>query len=188
MDIQRTRAVDALRNLGLKDADSILGEYAQQGPFGAIESGAITPDEFHRQLAARMPPGVSYDDIDRAFIRFLVGIPIHRLDALRRLRKQYRIFLLSNTNPIMWESEIKDQFRQQGLTINDYFDGIVTSFEAKVMKPDPAIFRYAQQKLGLIPEETLFLDDSQDNCDTARRLGFNVALVRPGTEFENLIS
>lgn len=187
MDIERMRAVRALEALGMKNANEILGEYAQQGPFGALESGAITVDEFHRQMASYMPAGVSDDAIDKAFVKFLVGIPRHRLEALRRLRKRYGIYMLSNTNPIMWETEIKEQFRQEGLEMEDYFDGIVTSFEAKAMKPDPAIFRYAAQKLGIVPSETLFLDDSEVNCEAARALGWNAVRIEPGEEFEAVL-
>jgi len=69
-----------------------------------------------------------------------------------RLRRSYRVYMLSNTNPIMWKSKIRDDFGQQGLTREDYFDGIVTSFEAKALKPDRAIFDYACRKLGIRPD------------------------------------
>lgn len=183
MDIDRMRAVRALEALGMATANEVLGQYAQQGPFGDIESGAIGIDEFHRRMASLIDRPVSYDDIDRAFVAFLVGIPSHRLDALLRLRSRYRVYMLSNTNPIMWEGEIKRQFRQQGREMDDYFDGIVTSFQARVMKPDPAIFDYTRRKLGIEPAETLFLDDSQANCDAAAALGWQTACIAPGTEF-----
>lgn len=187
MDIDRMRAVRALQALGMADADKVLGEYAQQGPFGAIESGEIDSDEFHRRMAELIPGHVEDDDIDRAFVRFLIGIPAHRLESLRALRRRYGIYMLSNTNPIMWETEIKRQFRQEGLEIGDYFDGIVTSFEAKCMKPSPEIFEYTRRMLGIEPAETLFLDDSETNCEAARALGWNAVRVVPGTEFIELI-
>lgn len=187
MDIERMRAVRALEAIGMTNANEVLGEYAQKGPFGALESGLISIEEFHRQMAAYIPGGVDYAALDHAFLQFLIGIPEHRLDELVQLRKRYRIYLLSNTNPIMWETEIKAQFRQQGLEIEDYFDGIVTSFEAKVMKPDAAIFDYARRKLGIKPSETLFLDDSEQNCEAARHLGWNAACVTPAREFSEII-
>lgn len=130
---------------------------------------------------------VADEEIDKAFIAFLVGIPRKRLTILRDLRKRFGVYLLSNTNPLMWETEIKRQFRQEGLEIEDYFDGIVTSFEAKVMKPAPRIFEYAEQKLGIAPAETLFLDDSPVNCEAARGLGWNAAEVPPGKEFADVL-
>lgn len=188
MDIERMRAVRALEAIGLKDAGTLLGEYSQQGPFGALESGAITVDEWRDTIIGHIGRPVDPDAVDRAFVAFLVGIPAHRLDALRELRRRYGVYMLSNTNPLMWDTEIRRQFQQQGMEREDYFDGIVTSFEAKVMKPDAGIFRYAEQKLGILPGETLFLDDSEANCEAARALGWHAAHVAPGAEFTDIIS
>ena len=65
---------------------------------------------------------------------------------------------------------------------------MVTSFEAKSMKPDERIFGYAVETLGIKPEETIFLDDSQRNLDAAGRLGFKTLLVSPGEEFYALLT
>lgn len=188
MDIEKERCVAAFEELGLRDARSYFGDFSQQGPFMRLEQGSISPDEFHAALRTGLPEGVSDEAIDRAFCKFLIGIPAHRLDELRRLRRSYRVYMLSNTNPIMWKSKIRDDFGQQGLTREDYFDGIVTSFEAKALKPDRAIFDYACRKLGIRPEETLFIDDSQANLDAAAALGFRTALAAPHTEFIQVIT
>lgn len=188
MDIEKERCVAAFEELGLRDARSYFGDFSQQGPFMRLEQGTISPDEFHTALRTGLPEGVSDEAIDRAFCKFLTGIPAHRLDELRRLRRSYRVYMLSNTNPIMWKSKIRDDFGQQGLTREDYFDGIVTSFEAKALKPDRAIFDYACRKLGIRPEETLFIDDSQANLDAAAALGFRTALAAPHTEFIQVIT
>lgn len=187
MNLDRMRAVRNFQALGMKDADKVLGEYAQQGPFGALESGAIDVAEFHRQMSALIPGGASDEDIDRAFISFLDGIPEKRLEALLALRKQFKVYLLSNTNELMWNTEIKRQFSRNGRHIDDYFDGIVTSFVAKVMKPAPGIFNYTEKMLGIRPEETLFLDDSSANCEAAAALGWHTAVVEPGVEFSDII-
>ena len=51
------------------------------------------------------------------------------------------------------------------------FDVLIWSFQHNLAKPDPAIYHLALQKLGTIPEETLFIDDKQVNIDAARALG-----------------
>ena len=126
MDIDRNRAVHALEAIGLTEADSLLGEYGQKGAFLALEKGEIDAAEFRSQLRPLFNRPVSDSEIDEAFTRFLIGIPQHRLKALRELRKRYKVYMLSNTNPIMFEGFITDQFRQEGLEMSDYFDGVVT--------------------------------------------------------------
>lgn len=185
VDIDRMRAVRSLERLGMKDAGRYLGDYGQNGPFADLEAGLIEPDEFHRQVRAIIggEPEATDGQIDRAFNAFLVGVPAERLAALRELRGRYGIYLLSNTNAVMWEERIPSFFRSEGREMADYFDGMVTSFEAKCMKPSAAIFRYAERTLGIKPDETLFLDDSAANVEAARELGFHALQVPPGSNF-----
>ncbi len=187
MDIDKNDCVRAFERLGLANASSYFGDYSQTGPFMLLEEGAISPDEFHAALRADLPDGVSDAQIDAAFCEFLTGIPPYRLQWLRDLRKQKRVYMLSNTNPVMWHSKIAREFEQEGGSLSDYFDGCVTSFEAKALKPEKKIFDYAIRTLGIKPEETLFLDDSESNVQAARALGFQAEVVPPGTEFMDIL-
>lgn len=188
MDIRRLNCVASFERLGMKDADSFLGEYSQKGPFLQLEEGLINEAQFRDAVREYIDGEVTDEQIDKAFCDFLVGIPAYRLEQLRQLKKQYGIYMLSNTNPIMWHSRIAEEFRQEGMEREDYFDGIVTSFEALSIKPDAKIFHTVVEKLGIKPEETLFLDDSQKNLDAASALGFHTLLVAPGSEFFDLIN
>lgn len=187
MDIKRNNCVEAFRLLGLEDPNKYFGEFGQKGPFGQIEQGLISPALFHREIREMLPETVTDAQIDAAFNKFLIGIPVERLRQLQLLRQKYSINLLSNTNIIMWESKIAEEFRKDGLNVNGYFDGIVTSFEAKLLKPDPEIFLYAADKLGIKPEETLFLDDSAENVEFAKGVGFQGAQVPQGKEFYQIL-
>jgi len=187
MDIRRENAVAALEALGMKEANDFLGEYGQKGPFLALEKGELTPEEFRAQVRPMLRPGVTDAEIDAAFDRFLTGIPVHRLRALERLHRTRRIYMLSNTNAIMWRGKIAEEFRKDGHDMGYYFDGWVPSFEVHAYKPDAEIFRIARERFELVPERTLFLDDSEANCRAAAALGFRTAHVRPGTEFMDYI-
>ena len=187
MDIRKERCVEAFEALGLKDASGYFGEFSQQGPFMALERGDISVAEFHEALRPNLPAGTSDQAIDAAFCRFLIGIPAHRLRALEELKAKYNVYLLSNTNPIMWDSTIRTEFEKDGHDREYYFDGMVTSFEANSLKPEEKIFRYTADTLGIDPAETLFFDDSQANLDAAAKLGFKTALVAPGTEFVDIL-
>lgn len=188
MDIERMNCVAAFKRLGMADPEEFLGDYAQKGPFMLIEEGLISPDGFRAQIRRLLPSPVADSQIDSAFEEFLIGIPRHRLEAIRELRKRYHTYVLSNTNPIMWNGKIAREFAQEGGSIDDYFDGMVTSFEAKCMKPAARIFRYAIDRLGIKPDETLFLDDSTANLETAAHLGFHTALVSHGTDMTQILA
>ncbi|MDE6787206.1 MAG: HAD-IA family hydrolase, partial [Muribaculaceae bacterium] len=80
-------------------------------------------------------------------------------------------FMLSNTNPVMYHTWIDRAFRQEGGSVNDYFDGIVVSFQELTCKPDVNIFKNLMRRYGLNPTETLMLDDSDKNCRAAAEAG-----------------
>lgn len=187
MDIKKENCIEAFRSIGLRNPEDYFGEFSQKGPFMLLERGDMSTDEFHAALRRDLPPGTTDQQIDHAFCKFLIGIPAERLKQLRQLRNDYKVYMLSNTNPIMWNSTIKDEFTKEGMQREDYFDGMVTSFAANSLKPEEKIFRYAIEHLGIKPEETIFLDDSAVNLEAAAKLGFKTALVDPGTEFIDII-
>ena len=119
MDIRRLNCVASFERLGMKDADSFLGEYSQKGPFLQLEEGLINEAQFRDAVREYIDGEVTDEQIDKAFCDFLVGIPTYRLEQLRQLKKQYGIYMLSNTNPIMWHSRIAEEFRQEGMERED---------------------------------------------------------------------
>lgn len=187
VDLDRNRCLQALLDIGLEDADNLIGLYIQEGVFADLEAGQISAADFRAEVHKDLPPEVTDEQLDAAFSSFIVDIPRRRLECLRRLRKRYGVYLLSNTNPIMYEGILAELFKQEGLTVDDYFDGITVSFKAGCSKPFREIFDYAVETMGIVPEETLFLDDGPDNIEAARQCGFNALLVPPGTEFEDLL-
>lgn len=183
IDLDRQRAADSLQALGVADADQRLGQYVQKPPFLELETGRITAGEFFdelRHICAVSRPGSAVTDrqLADAFNAFLVDLPVRRLARLRELRMAgYRIFALSNTNPVMYDSWIADRFRQEGGNICDYFDGIVTSFQELTCKPDPAIFQTLLRRYGLQGAQTLMLDDSEANCRAAAECGIHALRI-----------
>lgn len=178
IDLDRNRAVEALAALGITDAGTLLGEYGQKGPFLLLETGELTAAGFYDSLISLCRPGTTCTDVQDAFERFLVSLPVERLGAIGRLRRQgYRVYVLSNTNPVMFNHWIDLAFRQEGKTMSDYFDGIVVSYREGMCKPDPQIWRHLMARYGLEPSETLMLDDSAANCASARSLGLEAVQV-----------
>ena len=62
------------------------------------------------------------------------------------------------------------------------FDVLVWSYQLRIAKPDPAIYRHVLKELGTRPEETLFVDDKQVNIDAARALGMKGSVFTTVTE------
>jgi epoxide hydrolase-like predicted phosphatase len=88
------------------------------------------------------------------------------LEQVIRLRQAgYRTGLLSN----FWDSA--RQFWAEVHPFAENFDDIVISAEVGLMKPDPRAYYLAARRLGVVPPETLFVDDFIENIAGARAAG-----------------
>lgn len=174
VDLDKERCLQSFEKLGI-DARGCLGQYVQGGIFSRIETGTASVSEFFDALRD-MSGRKDLDDgrLAAAWNSFLVGIPRERLDCIGRLKEKYRLFLLSNTNEIHWHYSVEDFFTCAGHTVDYYFNRIFLSYEMGLAKPDKAIFLRAVEESGVNPEETLFIDDSLDNCTAASSTGLRV--------------
>lgn len=178
IDLDRNRCVRAFERLGLHGVDSMLGLYRQEEPFLSIETGRISVAQFYDHLRELIGRPVADSQFENAFDEFLLGLPVERLAALRAMKHRgLKLFMISNTNAVMYDGWIKRAFMQEGLRVGDYFDGIVTSFAEGICKPDPQIFQTVLRRYGLNAGETVLLDDSEANCAEARRLGMHAVRI-----------
>lgn len=87
------------------------------------------------------------------------------LDWMTRLRATgIRTAILSNMG-----EDLLGYMRKHFAWLKE-FDALVWSCEIHATKPEPAIYRRVLQKLGVLPEEALFLDDKEENVEGARKL------------------
>jgi putative hydrolase of the HAD superfamily len=125
-----------------------------------LETGALPEEEFEPQFASRL--GVSGTDlIDRLFAG---SAPDERmLEALRRARRAgVRTGLISNS----WGTRRYDRAQ-----LAELFDGVVLSGEVGLRKPAPEIYELGAQRIGIEPEECVFVDDLPFNLTPAADLG-----------------
>lgn len=173
IDLDRQRCLDNFSKLGISDVESLLDIYHQQDFFQKYEKGLITTAEFRDVIRAKTEKPVTDAQIDDAWNSFLVNIPSYKLDLLLNLRKDYVVYLLSNTNELHWEWSCKHAFSYKAFRVEDYFEHIFLSYKMKMAKPDAGIFRKVLDETGIVPQETLFIDDSDANCRTAEALGIS---------------
>lgn len=170
--LDRQRCADKFRALGLEGMEQNLDLYHQQGFLHDYERGVMTSAEFREAVRSRLPGRqVSDADIDDAWNSILGTIPSYKLDLLLRLRKDYVVYLLSNTNEIHWEWSCQHAFPYKTFRVEDYFEEIFLSFRMQLAKPDVRIFEQVIAETGIDPVQTLFIDDSVANCLAAGSLG-----------------
>lgn len=188
--LNRSACIEAFTKIGFPGFDQILNEYLQGGFFLEYEKGEISTDEFRDIIRSYIDPEIreSITDLQiyQAMGSFLDIIPQYKLDLIISLKKSYRIFMLSNSNPIAIDV-VRPYFERDGLVLEDYFDKLYLSYQMKMAKPDPEIFKSLLSDSGIKAEETLFIDDSPANIATAANLGFETILFIPGENLNNAI-
>ena len=170
--LSQENAIRHFEEIGDKDARQHLDPFCQQGIFGDLESGSITPETFREQLSQLIGRELTMDECFYAWHGYVESVPQRNLDMLLQLREMgYQVCLLSNTNPFMMQWAFSSDFSADGHPISHYFDHLYLSYECKVMKPSPEIFRMMLEGQNAKPEETLFIDDSPRNVEVAGSLG-----------------
>ena len=167
-------AIRRFEEIGLIDARQHLDAFHQHGIFGDLESGRISAEVFREELSRIIGRQLTMDECFYAWHGYVESVPQRNLDMLLRLRQQgYKVCLFSNTNPFMMQWACSPAFDGGHHPIDYYFDRLYLSYECKVMKPSPEIFRMMLEGQQSTADETLFIDDSPNNCAAAEVLGIH---------------
>ena len=137
-----------------------------------LERGELTVDEF----SERFGPLLGVEETDGLVERLFAGIVADEamVDAVRRVKASGRpTGLISNS----WGGTSYDRVADA----NELFDVMVISGEVGLNKPGPEIFQLAADRLGVAPEECVFVDDLRENCEGAEAVGMT-AIVHRGAE------
>ena len=189
IDYSLERSIEAFRRIGYGQIETLIDPYRQSGVLLQLEKGEVGPEALYDEISRSVGRPVDPKAIDAALCGFLLDIPDYKLDMLLDLRRRgFRLFMLSNTNTIMMTYMKNGVFRKQGLTIDAYFDRLFLSYRMKLVKPYPEIYRKMIDESGILPAESLFIDDSEANIRTAASLGFNTYLAAQHEDFRNLFS
>ena len=138
-----------------------------------FDTGIITAPTFRKRMKALLHQEKMTDQkFDAIWCGMLLEIPRERIEAIEKVKKHYKIFLMSNTNVIHYDLYIRDlQLRFGYHEFDELFHKSYFSFAEHLEKPDPRFFELILDHEGLLPEETLFIDDTAENIKAAQSLG-----------------
>ncbi len=175
--LDKQRCIDAFEKLGF-NLTPFIGTYAQAGILSRIERGEAEISEFCEEIRKVSGLPLKDSDICEAWASFLTEVPHERIEMLRRIRKNYPLCVLSNTNEIHWGLAENKYFVQPGERIEDLFSHVFLSYKMGVEKPEKEIFERVINTLQQPADSLLFLDDSEENCKAARKSGLR-SLIAP---------
>ncbi len=157
--------------------------YMEQSVFSDLEKGDISPEEFRNKVISDYKLNVKSDkDFDIIWNKTLTGLKPYSLSVIRELKKNARLYLLSNTNDIHYK-----YFEPECRELFSYFDGLFFSYKIGFRKPDPQIFEYMANKTGIVPGNSVFIDDTKRNVQSAEKTGFNIFLIENQKTIKDLL-
>lgn len=180
------RGVRAFREvLGYDRITELLDPSHQKGIFGAMEGGEISADEFRASVLAESRPGSTPEDVDRCVRSILNPVLPETAAAVRSVYGRFPLYLLSNNNPIGMPACL-ELMGKAGIG-GELFEDMFVSSEMKMLKPSREFYLEAVRRIGLPPQEILFIDDSLTNVEAARALGIDARWLEPGMPLSVLL-
>ena len=145
------------------------------------EQGLISTDEFLEFYLENFP-NLDKDSLLDSWNHILLDFPNLRLDFLEQLatEKKYKLILLSNTNELHmnWVKENIGFYEE----FKSYFDAFYLSHEIQLRKPNANIFEFVLNENKIKAEESLFIDDTEENIISASKLGIHTWHLNPETD------
>ncbi len=173
LDLDFKRTIDAFEKLGLQNFENMFSQFKADELFEKLETGRLTEADFYVAVKNRTTKEITEAAIDDAWNALILHFREESLALLEELAADYKLYLLSNTNSIHLKYFKKLFTDQTGKPLLDeYFNKAWYSNEVGLRKPGAEIFEFALKDENLLATETLFIDDTLINIETAQKLGF----------------
>lgn len=124
--------------------------------------GLIKDNQFHGAMAERLGLPIAH------WHHVVQGVEqpnSELLDYITGLHRSYKTGILSNANRGVLDKKIGRK------RLEDVFDAVVVSAEVGVAKPDIQMYKLALERLGVKPQECIYIDDKQSFVDAAQSIG-----------------
>jgi FMN phosphatase YigB (HAD superfamily) len=160
------------KKLGVESSERL------DGIWRAGSLGTIPLAEVHRAIGELLgwPPTRVDAVMSDIWTEYLGTLNVELLEFFRGLRPRYRTGILSNSFVGARERE------QDHYGVDQWSDDLVYSHEVGMCKPDPRIYLLTCERLGVRPEETVFLDDVEANVVAAREVGMSAILFQDNAQ------
>ncbi|MVM30071.1 HAD-IA family hydrolase [Spirosoma sp. HMF4905] len=165
--------------------DEVWAVWKQHGLINQYETGLVDDAAFRDHVRRLLKNDTETSDrwadevIDTAWNTVLLDLPVERIERIKELKQNYRLFLLSNTSPIHIRrvNYILTSLNQP--TLEELFERVFYSYDVRLAKPSPEIYQHVLTEAGIVPEETAFFDDNAANIQGAAALGIQAVQVQP---------
>ena len=172
LNLDYDKTVDEFKKIGILNFQDLYTQKMQNILFDDFEKGEVSSAEFISCLIDSENLKIKEIDFINAWNAMLLEIPVKKLEFIDALKKDYKVFLLSNTNEIHI-NKFEDDLKKNNMLNQFYkcFDKVYYSSRMGKRKPDENCFKQVLEENQLVPQQTLFIDDSVQHIKGAKRIG-----------------
>lgn len=166
IDYDQTIPLESLKKLSdlpLNEIKQILVE--KDDTMLRFDRGELSRIDFYKTMCRHLGLDISRDEFEKLWNSLFLPDPLMSEKLLLKLKRRYRLLMLSNTNEIHFE------FIWENFKIVHHIEDRLLSFELGCLKPNASIYRKAIDRAGVLPGEILFFDDKPENVEAARKAG-----------------
>jgi putative hydrolase of the HAD superfamily len=187
LDLDMKKAQQEFEKLGINNFREMLALGQAPSVVFEHEIGKITDEQFVEELRKLAGKSATAELILSAWNSMLIGFSVETMELLLQLKSKYRLFLFSNTNGIHVKAfnKLYEQAMGKG-SLGDHFEKMYYSHVMGRRKPGKEAFEYIINENGLIPSETLFVDDSESNIKGAKDAGLQAFHINKGASIMDL--
>ena len=179
LNLDYSKTVKEFNKLGVFNFEKLYSKKKQSKVFDDFEKGRFSAEKFISKIKQSEKLDIKEFDFINAWNAMLLEIPKERIEFIKKLKKDYNIFLLSNTNEIHIKKFEADLRRNNCLIdFQDCFEEIYYSSDMGMRKPDNNCFNKVLKDHNLKARETLFIDDSYQHIEGAKKAGINSILLK----------
>ena len=172
LNISYQKTINEFEQLGIENSSSFYSKKKQTNIFNLLETGKITEQNFVSEIKKNCTIASS-EQIRYAWNAMLLDLPEDRIYLLKQLKEKYSLYLLSNTNAIHISSFRKKIGKKNYKEFYSLFEKVYYSHEIGFRKPNKEAFQLILDEQNLNPKEVLFIDDSQQHIEAAKKLDLN---------------
>ena len=181
--------IDEFNKLGNQDFSEIYNLSTQKPIIDKYEMGFVSSEEFFSSLKIYFSESVREQELVTAWNSMLLGMPEENFKLLLELKKNYPIYLLSNTNHEhikFINHEMDNIFNVSNL--KNLFDDVIYSYEVNMRKPDTDIYDYTLSKIPYQKENILYIEDNLANYNKGKELGINSVFMLRNSNLNTFIN
>ena len=182
IDVDYHKTIDAFAQLGVQNPSSLYNQFGQNQLFDQYEKGEVSSKFFVEQLKPLTKNNTSESDIVTAWNAMIGDFPNEKLDFIAELSQHNPCFLLSNTNEIHLKKAIENLQKTAFKNLDELFIKCYYSHIIGKRKPEIETFKWVIDQMGLQPNKVLFIDDSPQHIEGAKKAGLQVIYYKEASD------